>query len=54
MREQMMPRKPVPTEESERKADDKKEEKADVKGPTVKKEPTPVAAPAPAPTPVPK
>jgi hypothetical protein len=54
MRDQMMPRKPVPTEESERKADDKKEEKADVKGPTVKKEPTPVAAPAPAPTPVPK
>jgi carboxypeptidase Q len=48
MRDQMMPRKPVPTEESERKD----EPKADVKGPTVKKETTPV--PAPAPTPAPK
>jgi carboxypeptidase Q len=43
MRDQMLPRKPVPTEESERK----EEPKADVKGPVVKKE----AAPAPAPTP---
>jgi carboxypeptidase Q len=45
MRDQMMPRKPVPTEESERK----EEPKADVKGPTVKKEATPVPAPAPTP-----
>ncbi|HEY1250416.1 MAG TPA: M20/M25/M40 family metallo-hydrolase [Thermoanaerobaculia bacterium] len=47
MRDQMLPRKPVPTEESERK----EEPKADVKGPTVKKEGAPAAAPAPAPTP---
>jgi hypothetical protein len=47
MRDQMLPRKPVPTEESERKAD----EKADVKGPTVKKDGAAPAAPAPAPTP---
>jgi hypothetical protein len=48
MRDQMLPRKPVPTEESERK----EEPKADVKGPTVTKEGAPIAAPAP--TPVPK
>ena len=54
MRDQMMPRKPVPTEESERKSDEKKEEKADMKGPTVKKDAAPAPAAAPAPTPVPK